>query len=252
MGASPAQVVRAYRIARDVTLAGQRWSAIEELTGTLDPALQREMLGSIDNLVETITRVFTAQPSDASMTELIETYGHGFAELAGEIQSIGPKRWQDQNNEIAQQLIDHGAPPELAYRHAYQDELVHGTDIVDVSVATGRPLLEVAKAFFRAGQSFHIDWLERQLTDLPAETRWQRWARLSLAYDLMALRRRIVERIFEESPEAEADAAVDAFISAHLEQEGRLTRLMRLMRRDGVSDTAAVTVAIRQIQALAG
>ena len=252
MGASPAQVVRAYRIARDVTLAGQRWSAIEELTGTLDPALQREMLGSIDNLVETITRVFVAQPSDASMAELIETYGRGFAELAGEIQSIGPKRWQDQNNEIAQQLIDHGAPPELAYRHAYQDELVHGTDIVDVSVATGRPLLEVAKAFFRAGQSFHIDWLERQLTDLPAETRWQRWARLSLAYDLMALRRQIVERIFEESPEAEADAAVDAFISTHLEQEGRLTRLMRLMRRDGVSDTAAVTVAIRQIQALAG
>ena len=252
MGAGPAQVVRAYRIARDVTLAGQRWSAIEELTGTLDPQLQREMMGSIDDLVETITRVFIAQPSDASMAELIETYGHGFAELAGEIQSIGPNRWQDQNNEAAQQLIDHGAPSELAYRHAYQDELVHGTDIVDVANATGRPVLDVAKAFFRAGQSFHIDWLERQLANLPAETRWQRWARLSLAYDLLALRRQIVERIFEESPDADADAAVDAFISAHLEQEGRLTRLMRLMRRDGVSDTAAVTVAIRQIQALAG
>ena len=252
MGASPAQAVRAYRIARDVTLAGQRWSAIEELTGTLDPALQRDMMGGIDDLVETITRVFIAQPSDASMAELIETYGHGFAELATEIQSIGPKRWQDQNNEAAQKLIDHGAPPELAYRHAYQDELVHGTGIIDVAVATGRPVLEVAKAFFRAGQSFHIDWLERQLADLPAETRWQRWARLSLAYDLMALRRQIVERIFDESPDADADAAVDAFISSHLEQEGRLTRLMRLMRRDGVSDTSAVTVAIRQIQALAG
>jgi NAD-specific glutamate dehydrogenase len=68
----------------------------------------------------------------------------------------------------------------------------------------------------------------------------------------MALRRRIVERIFEESPDATADEAVDAFIAHHLDQEGRLTRLMRLMRRDGVSDTAAVTVAIRQIHALAG
>jgi len=123
---------------------------------------------------------------------------------------------------------------------------------VDVAAATGRPVLDVAKAFFRAGQSFHIDWLERQLAELPADTRWQRWARLSLAYDLMELRRRIVERIFAESPDADADAAVDAFISAHLEEEGRLTRLMRLMRGDGVSDTAAVTVAIRQIQALAG
>ena len=252
MGASPAQVVRAYRIARDVTLAGQRWSAVEELTGTLDPALQREMLGGIDDLVETIARVFIAQPSDATLAEQIETYGHGFAELAGEIQSIGPKRWQDQNNEVAQKLIDHGAPSELAYRHAFQDELIHGTGIVDVALAKGRPVLDVAKAFFRAGQSFHIDWLERQLVELPAETRWQRWARLSLAYDLMALRGQIVERIFEESPDAEADAAIDAFISSHLEQEGRLTRLMRLMRRDGVSDTAAVTVAIRQIQALAG
>ena len=251
-GASPARIVRAYRIAREVTLAGQRWSAIEELAGSLDPALQREMLGGIDDLVETITRVFVAQSSDATSSELIEMYGKGFAELSGEIQSIGPKRWQAKNNEAAQVLIDHGAPPELAYRHAYQDELVHGTGIVDVAAATGRPVLDVAKAFFRAGQSFHIDWLERQLAELPADTRWQRWARLSLAYDLMELRRQIVERIFAESPDAAADAAVDAFISAHLEEEGRLTRLMRLMRRDGVSDTAAVTVAIRQIQALAG
>ena len=185
------------------------------------------------------------------MAEIIELYGGGFNELAGEIQSIGPKRWQDQNNEEAQRLIDHGVPSELAYRHAYQDQLVHGTDIVDVAEATARPVLDVAKAFFRAGQSFHIDWLERQLDNLPADTRWQRWARLSLAYDLMALRRRIVERIFEESPDDTADQAIDAFISSHLEQEGRLTRLMRLLRRDGVSDTAAVTVAIRQIQALA-
>ncbi len=252
MGANPARVVRAYRIARDVTLAGQRWSAIEELTGTLDPALQREMLGGIDDLVETISRVIIAKPSDASMGDLIELYGKGFSELSAEIQSVGPKRWQDQNNERAQELIDHGAPPELAYRHAFQDELVHGTDIVDVSIATGRPVLDVAKAFFRAGQSFHLDWLERQLAGLPADTRWQRWARLSLAYDLMALRRQLVERIFEESPDLPADEAVDAFIAHHLEQEGRLTRLMRLMRRDGVSDTAAVTVAIRQIQSLTG
>jgi glutamate dehydrogenase len=251
MGASPAQIVWAYRVAREVTLAGQRWSAIEELTGTLDPVLQRDMLQGVDDLVETVARVFIAQPPDASMAEIIELYGAGFNELSSEIQSIGPKRWQDQNNESAERLIDHGAPSELAYRHAYQDELVHGTDIVDVAEATARPLLDVAKAFFRAGQSFHIDWLERQLDNLPADTRWQRWARLSLAYDLMALRRRIVERIFEESPDATADQAIDAFISSHLEQEGRLTRLMRLLRRDGVSDTAAVTVAIRQIQALA-
>ena len=251
MGASPAQIVWAYRVARDVTLAGQRWSAIEEITGMLDPALQRDMLQGVDDLVETVARVFIAQPRDASMAEIIELYGGGFNELAGEIQSIGPKRWQDQNNEEAQRLIDHGVPSELAYRHAYQDQLVHGTDIVDVAEATARPVLDVAKAFFRAGQSFHIDWLERQLDNLPADTRWQRWARLSLAYDLMALRRRIVERIFEESPDDTADQAIDAFISSHLEQEGRLTRLMRLLRRDGVSDTAAVTVAIRQIQALA-
>jgi glutamate dehydrogenase len=251
MGASPAQIVWAYRVARDVTLAGQRWAAIEELTGTLDPVLQRDMLDGVDRLVETVARVFIAQPVEGTMAELIDVYGKGFNELSSEIQSIGPKRWQEQNNEVAQRLIDHGAPPALAYRHAYQDELVHGTDIVDVANSTGRPVLDVAKAFFRAGQSFHLDWLHRQLEGLPAETRWQRWARLSLAYDLMALRRRIVERIFEESPDSTADEAIDAFIATHLEQEGRLTRLMRMMRRDGVSDTAAVTVAIRQIQALA-
>jgi NAD-specific glutamate dehydrogenase len=66
----------------------------------------------------------------------------------------------------------------------------------------------------------------------------------------MTLRRLIVERMLAASTDDDSDAAFAAFAS---ETEGEITRMNRLMkalRRDGVSDSAAIVVAIRQLEQL--
>jgi len=104
--------------------------------------------------------------------------------------------------------------------------------------------------FFRVGTVFHIDWLERQLEALSAGTRWQRWAIIGLERELMTLRRSIVERILAVSSDADTRSAFAAFASDSEGEIARLNRLMKALRRDGVSDSAAVAVALRQLSQL--
>jgi glutamate dehydrogenase len=251
-GALPGDVVKAYRVARGVTGAGERWRAIEALAGDLDPAVVRQLIGGVDQLVETMTRWYLGRAAERSVEDELVRAGGAFEELARALASVGPDEWRAERDAESDELIGLGVPPEVAQRHAYQAELVYAPDIIELAEGTRRPVLEVARVFFRVGAAFRIDWLEEQVAQLAASTRWQRWAVQTLEDDLLLLRRQLAERVLEGAVGQSADAAVDAYLVRHARGEGRLIRLMRLLVRDGVTDTAAAIVAIRQIRALLG
>ncbi|MEA3511671.1 MAG: NAD-glutamate dehydrogenase, partial [Actinomycetota bacterium] len=210
------------------------------------------LLTGIDDLVETVTRWFITRRGTDPITDQIEAYGPGFGEIARGIRTMGPKQWQNRLERRVERLVDRDVPEAIAVDHAFQTELVHAPDIIDVAAETGLPLRDVGQAFFRAGQVFHIDWLERQIESLPTATRWQRWATLSLEQELMNLRRVVVERVLADDREGDVNAAFVAFSESTAIERERLGRLVSLLRKDGVSDTAAVVVALRQIMTLAG
>lgn len=140
----------------------------------------------------------------------------------------------------------------MARRHAFQSELVHGPDIISVAHASGRSVLEVARAFFLLGEKLQIDWLEQRLEVIPAGSRWQRWAQQSMEDDLFNLRRQMVERVLEHAAGRPVDEAVDSFLLDHAEAFTRLEKFMRGMSVEGITDLAQLTVALRQIRSLLG
>jgi glutamate dehydrogenase len=249
-GKGSPEIVRAYRTARGVAGASDRWRDIEHLAGTIDADVVNELLSGVDDLVEDLTRWFIAHPSDLPIEERIDRYLAGFEDLAAGIRSMGPKRWQNRLERTVGRMTRLGVPDHIAAGHAYQVELIHAADIVEVAAANGRPVEDVGRLFFRAGSVFHIDWLERQLEDMSADTRWQRWAIIGLERELMTLRRLIVERMLAASTDDDSDAAFAAFASETEGEITRMNRLMRALRRDGVSDSAAIVVAIRQLEQL--
>jgi glutamate dehydrogenase len=145
-----------------------------------------------------------------------------------------------------------GVPEHVAHRHAFQPELVHAPDIIAVAHATGRSPLEVARGFFLLGETLDIDWLETQLDALPAATRWQRWAQQSMEDDLFALRRLLCECVLETAGGAPIDEAVARYRTEHGQAFERVTRFVRGLKMEGVSDLAQLTVAMRQLRSLAG
>ena len=251
-GAAAAEIVRAYRAARGVVGASARWRDVEMLAGSVDTEVLRRLLAGVDGLVETITRWFIGRRRAEPILERIEAYRSGFVEIADEIRTMGPKQWQNRLERKVKRFVELGVPEAVAVDHVYQVELVHAPDIIDVAVETGLPLHDVGRAFYRVGQALHIDWLEMQIENLPTSTRWQRWAMLSLEQELMTLRRAIVERVFAEGHGGDADAAFASFSDAAAVEIGRLSQLVSLLRKDGVTDSAAVVVALRQMMTLAG
>jgi glutamate dehydrogenase len=250
-GANAADVVRAFRTARDVCGALERWDDIEALDGLIDPKLQNELLAGVDWLVETTSRWYLVQTVGQKLGEAIDAARGRFAELSEVLDQIGPEAWRQEHEQEAMRLIAEGVPELVARRHAFQPELVHGPDIIAVSYATGRPPLEVARGFFLLGDVLDIDWLETQLESMPAGTRWQRWAQQSLEDDLFAVRRQLAEAVLEEAPDAPIDEAVEAFLATRAEAVARLQRFMRALSAEGIGDLAQLTVALRQIRALA-
>jgi glutamate dehydrogenase len=230
--------------------AADRWRDIEQLAGAIDAEVVNELLSGVDGLVEDLTRWFIAYPSDEPIEARIDRYSVGFEELAAGIRSMGPKRWQNRLERTVARMTRVGVPEHIAAGHAYQAELVHAADIIDVAVANGCPVEDVGSLFYRAGSVFHIDWLERQLDDMSADTRWQRWAIIGLERELMALRRLIVERILSASTDGDFDEAFASFATESESEITRVNRLMKALRRDGVSDSAAIVVAIRELEQL--
>jgi glutamate dehydrogenase len=249
-GAGSPQIVRAYRTARGIAGASDRWRDVEHLAGAIDADVVNQLLLGVDDLVENLTRWFIAHPSAEPIEERIDRYLAGFEELAAGIRSMGPKRWQNRHERTVARMTRLGVPEHVAAGHAYQAELIHAADIIDVATANGRPVEDVGRLFFRAGSVFHIDWLERQLESLSADTRWQRWAIIGLERELMTLRRLIVERMLATPTDVDSGAAFAAFASESEEEIARMNRLMKALRRDGVSDSAAIVVAIRQLEQL--
>ena len=251
-GSHPADVVRAYRIARDVTGAVERWEAIEALDGVIDPHVQAQLMRGVDYLVETASRWYLVQTHGERLSEAIEDQRASFAELSSLIWQIGPEPWREEHELEVRRLIAGGVPEEIARRHAFQGELVHGPDIIAVSHATSWEVLQVARAFFVVGERVGLDWLEHRLESLPVGTHWQRWAAQSMEDDLFLVRRQLVEKVIAEVPDLIVDEAVAAFFTRRAEAEDRLQRFIRNLSVEGVTDLAQFTVALRQVRTLLG
>jgi glutamate dehydrogenase len=142
-------------------------------------------------------------------------------------------------------------PQETARRHAFQPGLVHGPNIIEVAERTGRPISQVARAFFAVGESLFIDWVEGRLAELPAPSKWHRWAIQAVQDDLLLVRRLVAEKVLEEAGDRPVDEGVAAFLVSRSEGFDRLSRFMRGMALEDANDLAAMIVALRQVRALA-
>jgi glutamate dehydrogenase len=248
-GAEPSDVVRAYRIARDVTDAVERWEAIEALVGSVEPAILGELMPGVDRMVETTARWYLAH-LPGKLGSAIEAHREPFRRFIDVVERVVPGGWSEDRERIAHRLTDQGVPQTLARRHVLQPLLVHGPNVIVVASATGRSVEDTARAFFAVGEALYIDWLEGRLSDLRATSRWQRWAVQAMEDDLLLVRRQVAERVLSEADDGPIEQAIARFADARTEVVARLARFMRALALEDVGDLAAMTVAVRQIRSL--
>jgi glutamate dehydrogenase len=246
---SPA-IVKAYRVARVVTEAGRYWEEIEKLEGKLEPAIQHDLLLGIDELVESTARWYLAEGRLSLSSMAIESTAADFAALGDLLAATGPEEWVYVREAQVGRLVEEGVPFEVARRHAYRDALVHAPDIIELARERKLPLDVVAKLSFDVAAAFELDVLADRLAELPRTDRWQRSAALTVADDLLRLRRRLTRRVAELVDGGSSAGAVDRYVAGRGAGYERLMRLLRSVALEGGDDVASLVVAVRRIESV--
>jgi glutamate dehydrogenase len=248
-GAAVSDVVRAFRIACEVTGAAGLWETIEDLEGT-GRAAQMELLGGVDALAESTARWYLISSPRAPLEETIAAGRDGFERLAAVLPGLGTEERRRRREETQERLRADGVPEEVAAVHALRPELVHAPDMVTVASATGRSIEDVARVFFALGGELQLDWLERELARVRSSTRMQRWALQAVRDDAFRARRELASAALLASPGAEPVVAVERFLHDHDSEARRVESLMRALAREGEPELAGLTLAVRQLNAL--
>ena len=249
-GAEAADVVRAFRIARDVTGAEARWEVVERLEG-VEKAPQLELMGGVDRLVEEITRWYLTWEPEGEIDETIAAGRDGFERLAAVLSDLGSDERKRRREQVADRLVGVGVPEPLARAHAVRPEQRYAPDMVWVAGSTGRPIEEVAEVFFEVGAELRLDWMETELERVPATSRMQRWALQAVREDAAQVRRELAGGVLAETSEgAPAHERVQAFLAERTDARRRLELFLRSLSREGESDLAGLTLAVRQLRAL--
>ena len=249
-GAEAAEVVRAYWIAREVTGAVARWEEVEALfeDPAVDTDVQMEVMGGVDGLVEGVSRWYLQHASEGDAAGVIARDRASFSELSQTLRGIGSDAWRADHALRREALAERGVPLPLADAAAWRPELTYAPDVIAAARATGCSLAESAHAFFAVGEQLHLDWLEDRLGEIAAETRWQRWALAAVRDELHATRRELTEQVLVAGRGAPVDEAVERFLSERAPAVARVERLVASLRADGVADTAAAMVGVRQLR----
>jgi glutamate dehydrogenase len=240
-------VVRAYRIARDVTGAIGRFAAIDAVESDLDDTVEVELLEGVERLVETVTRWYLQHGATGALREHVEAGHAGFEAIEDVLETAPPERV----TAVAERLQQLGVPETLAQAHALAPDLAFAPDVLAVAGECGRELEDVGLAFALLGDRLRFGWLEAELDELPASQRVQRWAVQALRDDARAARRALVAGAFRLSPDATPRAAVDALVERNRERAEHLASVMRSLSVDG-AELAGLMVVVRELRAVAG
>ncbi len=251
LGVDAPAVVRAYRIARDVSDARARWAGIEGLGAGVPYDVYLELMRGADTLVEDVARFYLVRTPDADIAATVEAGREAFARLAVAMPELRSEEWRAEHSAVAAELAARGVPEDVALRHGFQPALVHAPDIIEVAAESGRDVLDVGRAAFALGEGLRLEWLEHQIDALPAQTRLQRWAVHSVRDDILAARRVLTQRALAAAPDAPGPAAVPAFLEARAEEHRRLAGFMRALALENATDLAGLSLAVRHLRTLA-
>ena len=129
-------------------------------------------------------------------------------------------------------------------------QVLAALDLVDLA-AGGGDLRRVGEAYFALGGLLDLSWLRRQIDTLPSENQWQWRAGNTLREDLHHTQRALAASVLRAGRDtSDGRAAADAWVASHAERAAHVQRLVAEMRRAPDHDTAAITVAIRELSGL--
>ncbi|MEH1126551.1 NAD-glutamate dehydrogenase [Micromonospora sp. CPCC 206061] len=250
-GASPADVLRAYVVVREIFGLRDIWAAVETLDNKVPTAVQTIVHLESRRLLDRAVRwLVTSRRSPLDVPGEIRRLRPGVSELLPRLEVLFRGAEQETLRAHAEGLVSQGLPEELA---VHTTRMVYGfglLDVVETATTISRDVSEVASVYFVLSEEFRVDELLSKISLLPREDRWQTLARMALRYDLYAALAALTAEVLTSTPsELPADERVRVWERANVATINR-TRNAIGEFGDSRADLAALSVLLRQIRTL--
>ncbi|MFB9146607.1 NAD-glutamate dehydrogenase [Halomonas alkalicola] len=251
-GASPADIARAYVIARDSFQLSSLWERIEALDNRVPSAVQYGMMIDLMRLIRRATRWFLRARVGMETRETIEYFAPRLAQLQ---EGIGKRlrgeelaAWEARRAE----LIEAGVPEALAGASAAAASLYAGLGIIQAARQADEKPQRVAEVFYEIGDRLELPWLIGQITDLKVRDSWQAQARDTFRDDVDRQQLALTVSVLRmEGGAREAGERVDQWLELHAGMHSRWCKLLEQVGSGGQGGFPLFAVAVRELVDLA-
>ncbi|MCW2723139.1 MAG: gdhB1 [Frankiales bacterium] len=251
-GASPAEVVRAYTVAREIFAMEDLWRTAQELDDLVPTAAVTAVLLEGRRLLDRTTRwLLQSRRSSIDVAAEVSRFRSDLAALTPELPRLLVGAEADRLHRRTQELVETGLPDGLALRAAALLDAFSLLDVVEVSAATGRPAADVAELYYALSDRYEVDRMLNRITALPRTDRWQSLARSSLRYDLYAALAGLTSDVLRTATPDQAPAeAIEAWEQRNGEGLARARGTLEEILAVEKADLATLSVALRTIRTL--
>ncbi len=251
-GRTPAEVVRAYTIARDVVDVRAMWAQIDALDGKVPESVQINALQEIWNLLRGLSRWILARPGAVpAIQEGIKLYESAVQSLRKDLTKVLGATRLAQYHESLKYWTDLKIPEALARDLAALPSLSFGFDVADIAGIRKLPVSEVAKAYFALGQGLHIPWLYSQIDGLTIDGRWQALASASLRDELSSQQRRLTLQILAGSGKGSGSEKVQGWLARQDQNLRFALNMLGELQNQKTVDFPTLSVVTRRLASLA-
>jgi len=248
-GASPAEVARAYTIAREVFDARTFWAKIEQLDNQVSSELQLSALINMWRLLRQASRwLLNLQGRKLGIQVMVDRLMPGLRTLEGFIgRSLGVDE-QEELQRLALPFIEGGFSPELAAEVVMLERLFPALDVVETAARRKTDVNRVARVFFGLGEALDLKWLKKQVESLRVAGQWHAIARSNLRDQLFSTHNDLVEWVLQS--EGRKKDPVAAWTEAHQDAIKPILSMLNDMKKTATMDYASLSVAVRALEHL--
>jgi glutamate dehydrogenase len=252
-GATSAEVVRCFILARDVFRVGEIWSAIDRLDNVAPAALQSDMLIEVGRLVLRGTLWFLRRRAERMpIAKVIEFFAPGVAAVSGGLDRLLSADDIKALEANAARMVAHNVPAPLAAEVARSDAMYAVLDIVEAAHQMKRDVNLAAEVYFALVGKLGLRWVAGQVNALPFASHWQAMARNAMRDDLANLQRALTESVLRLSPTATTrDAAIGPWEAHYAKALARMREVMDDLKAAHETDLAMLSVLLRELRVLA-
>ncbi|MFZ6773971.1 NAD-glutamate dehydrogenase [Undibacterium sp. SXout7W] len=244
-GASAADVIRAFTLAREIFDLEVLWDQIDALDYKVDGKLQLDLLSKLIAITQRASRwMLRIRAQSSDMPTLIQRYQPAARELRWQLDDWLPASthaiWQHE----ADTLMQAGVEATLAQNLTALEYIFPALDLVDLAAGAGLGLEQVARGYFGIDNELGLSGWRTQINRLPTDTLWQTQARGSARDDVYSIASQITRGMLSRQE------SLSDWRERHATAIERLTLLLTTISAQA-PDLAPVSVAMRELRHLA-